>query len=484
LAVVLTVGTSSRLLAQLDDPIPGPIPKGAIAIDLAPIATGLVGPNYLTHAGDGSGRLFVVDQTGEIWLINNGVQQVAPYLDAGSLLANLSPGFDERGLLGLAFHPNFENDGMSGFGKFYTYTNEPVVSPDTADFTVPIDGGTSFNNQAVVREWTVDPALNEITGDLNSLSRELMRINDPQFNHNAGMVTFGPDGHLYIAIGDGGAGNDLGNGHTAGTGNALDRTNIFGNILRIDPLGNDSANGQYGIPDDNPFVSDPMVLDEIYAYGLRNPFRFSFDVDPATGLTTPSTTGRLIAGDVGQGDIEEVNIIEAGGNYGWRLKEGSFFFDPANTVVDDEPFPAIPIPIGFDPIDPVIEYDHDEGISVIGGFVYRGSAIPALVGKYVFGDFSNGFGSPAGRLFYGDLDTGEMFEFKLGLADLPLGQFVKGFGQDADGELYVLVSTALGPGGVTGQVLRIVRVPEPGTGMLAIVAMFLATSAARRRRTS
>jgi glucose/arabinose dehydrogenase len=470
LAVSIVTGRATTLHAQLDDPIPGPITKGAIAIDLEPVATGLIGPNYATHAGDGTDRLFVVDQPGQIWLVNGGTLQAAPYLDATSVVVGLNAGFDERGLLGLAFHPDFENEGLPGYGKFYTYTSEAVVSPETADFTVPIDMGTSFNNQAVVREWTVDPTLNQITGDPNTLSRELMRINDPQFNHNAGMVAFGPDGQLYIAIGDGGAANDQANGHTAGTGNSQDRTNIFGNILRIDPLGNNSANGQYGIPGDNPFVSDPMALDEIYAYGLRNPFRFSFDVDPATGETTPSTTGRLIAGDVGQGDIEEVNIIEAGSNYGWRLKEGSFFFDHNNTVVDEEPFPGIPIPMGFDPIDPVIEYDHDEGISVIGGFVYRGSAIPALVGKYVFGDFSQGFGSPAGRLFYGDLETGQMLEFQLGLADQPLGQFVKGFGQDAEGELYVLVSTALGPGGDTGRVLKIVRIPEPGTLALALLA--------------
>jgi glucose/arabinose dehydrogenase len=479
--LALILSTVSPLRAQIADPIPGPVPKG-ISIELETVATGLVAPNHVTHAGDGTNRLFVVEQTGPIRLINNGVMQAAPYLNTGPLLVNLTPNFDERGLLGLVFHPDFENSGTPGFGKFYTYTSEPVVSPATADFTVTIPAAASFNNQAVVREWTVDPLLNEITGDLNTLSRELMRINDPQFNHNAGMLQFGPDGHLYIAIGDGGQANDAGNGHTAGIGNGQDRTNIFGNILRIAPLGNNSANGKYGIPGDNPFVSDPAALDEIYAWGLRNPFRFAFDVDPATGLVTPETTGRLIAPDVGQGKIEEVNIIVAGGNYGWRLKEGSFFFNPTGSAVEDEPFPSIPIPPGFNPIDPVIEYDHDEGISIIGGYVYRGSAIPGLVGKYIFGDFSRSFGAPNGRLFYGDLETGDMFEFGLGLSDLPLGSFVKGFGQDAEGELYVLVGQNGGPNGTTGRVLQLVRIPEPSTLLLVAMACACAISGIRRRQ--
>ena len=153
----LMLCAAAPLRAQIADPIPGPIPKG-FGIDLVPVATGLVAPNHVTHAGDGTNRLFVVEQTGQIRLINNGVLQANPYLNASSLLVNLTPNFDERGLLGLVFHPDFENSGTPGFGKFYTYTSEPVVSPGTADFTVTIPVGASFNNQAVVREWTVDPS--------------------------------------------------------------------------------------------------------------------------------------------------------------------------------------------------------------------------------------------------------------------------------------------------------------------------------------
>jgi hypothetical protein len=443
------------------------------------VADNLTAPNLLTHAGDGTNRQFIVDQAGQARLIKNGSLQATPYLDLSGLLVNPLGGiippfqqpfsdFDERGFLGLAFHPDFDDDSQSGYGKFYTYTSEPIAGP--ADFTVPLDVGESFNHQSVVREWSVDPTADVVAGDPLLISRELLRVDEPQFNHNSGMVTFGPDGHLYIGFGDGGAADDAGPGHGA-TGNGQNPANILGTIIRIDPLGNNGANGQYGIPADNPFIADGAKLDEIYAYGLRNPFRFSFDADPATGQVTAGTTGDLIVADVGQNAIEEVDIITAGGNYGWNAKEGSFRFEDGAVFGD-----LIGVPPGL--IDPVLEYDHDEGISIIGGFVYHGSAIPELVGKYVFGDFSNtGFFVPGGRLFVGDLATGEIEELVIGLDDRALGQFVKGFGQDADGELYVLVGTNLGPfrddtGQGFGEVLKIVPVPEPAAiGLFGIAGL-------------
>jgi glucose/arabinose dehydrogenase len=468
------VGLASvSALGQLTDPIPAPIAKSSIAIELQAVATNLVAPNLLTHAGDGTDRQFIVDQPGQVRLIKGGALQATPYLDASSLLVSPLGGiippfqdpfgdFDERGLLGLAFHPDFDDIARPGYGKFYTYTSEPVTAP--ADFTVPLPIGEVFNHQSVVREWNVDPGADVIAGDPAFISRELMRIDEPQFNHNAGMVAFGPDGNLYISIGDGGFADDNAPGHGP-TGNGQNPANILGTVVRIDPLGSDSANGRYGIPASNPFVTDATRLDEIYAFGFRNPFRFSFDVDPATGAVTPGTTGQLIVADVGQNQIEEIDIVTPGGNFGWNQKEGSFRFD-AGAVFGD----LVGVPPGL--IDPVLEYDHDEGISVIGGFVYRGSAIPELVGKYVFGDFSNaGFFTPGGRLFVGDLTTGLIEELTLGLDDRALGLFVKGFGQDADGELYVLAGTNLGPfrdstGQGFGQVLRIVPVPEPATAAL------------------
>ncbi|MGI9515948.1 MAG: PQQ-dependent sugar dehydrogenase, partial [Pirellulaceae bacterium] len=310
----------------LQGPIADTIGLSNIVIELELVADNLVAPNYLTHAGDRTDRLFVVDQDGFVHLIKNGKQQATPYLDASSLIVALGGfnppfhdpfvDFDERGLLGLAFHPDFNQRSREGFGRFYTYTSEP--NSGVSDFTVAIGPGDMFDHQAVViREWTVDPSADVIVGDPAVISRILMRIDEPQFTHNGGMVAFGPDRMLYISLGDGGNGHDAGMGH--GTdGNGQDPTNVLGTILRIDPLGKNSANGQYGVPADNPFVFGPEV-DEIFAWGLRNPFRFSFDTDPATGMISPGTTGQLIVADVGQRNIEEVNIVLPGDNLGWRL---------------------------------------------------------------------------------------------------------------------------------------------------------------------
>jgi glucose/arabinose dehydrogenase len=209
-------------------------------------------------------------------------------------------------------------------------------------------------------------------------------------------------------------------------------------------------------------------LAEIYAYGLRNPYSFHFDL--------PS--GRLILGDVGQNSVEEIDVVSNGGNYGWHLKEGTFSFavNSSGTGIVTADIPGTPNFL----TDPLIEYDHDEGIAVIGGFVYHGSAIPALDGKYIFGDLSMGFASPSGRLFYGDLATGEIRQLIIGTDNRSLGIYLKGLGQDANGELYVLGSTALGPSGTGGMVYRIVPVPEPATVLLLALGGLAFFS--RRRR--
>ena len=281
------------------------------------------------------------------------------------------------------------------------------------------------------------------TGSIDfSTRRELFRNNHPQFNHNGGQLAFGPDGDLYMGLGDGGNANDVGPGHNATTGNAQDTTRIEGKVLRIDPLGNNSANGQYGIPASNPFANGVGGLPEIYAYGFRNPYRMSFD-----GNT-------LLVADVGQDNVEEVDNVKNGQNYGWNTKEGTFLFDKTNghVSVDTVGHPNL--------TDPILEYDHDEGIATVGGFVYHGSGIPALDGKYVFGDFSRSFGAPDGRIFYADLSTGQINEFNYaGMSSL--GLFIKGFGEDANGEIYLLGSKTLGPAGNTGVVVEILA-PEPG----------------------
>jgi glucose/arabinose dehydrogenase len=445
-------GDFNVLGIPLDDPIPEPIGKGTVSVELETVASGLIAPVYLTHAGDGTDRLFVVDQPGTIWLIENGQLLGTPFLDVtdrvympgffGTLDVN---DFDERGLLGLAFHPGFDDPESPGYQKIYTYTSE--MSDFPADFTTePLPAGVDFDHQSVITEWTVDSVNPNIID--KSTRHEIMRIDQPQFNHDGGMVAFGRDGYLYISLGDGGASNDDADGHGA-TGNGQNKDTVLGSILRIDPLDpmttidsldTISLNGQYRIPVDNPFVGVDGV-DEIYAYGFRNPWRFSFHPD----------TGDLIVGDVGQNMIEEIDIVQAGGNYGWNLKEGTFRFDPvAGTVTDD----LSGLPGGL--IDPVAQYDHDDGITVVGGFIYHGTAIPELWGKYVFGDFSSSFFLTDGRLFYADLSTGLIRELIIGVDDRDLGLYVKAFGQDAAGELYLLAGTNLGPFGTGGVVLKIV----------------------------
>jgi glucose/arabinose dehydrogenase len=428
--------------APLDDPIPGPIPLGDIPVKLETVAAGLTAPNWGTFAPGDSGRLFVTDQDGILWAIDLASGDKSVFADVSGLLVELGafgPGtFDERGLLGVAFHPDYTNNGL-----LYTYTSQPVDGP--ADFST-IPPGATANHQSVITEWQVPAPGNPASVVDPSSRRELLRIDEPQFNHNAGALNFGPDGMLYISLGDGGGRDDQGVGHGT-SGNGQDPSTVLGSFLRIDPRGNNSANGRYGIPADNPFVGLPGFAEEIYAYGFRNPFRFSFDMD----------NGDLYVGDVGQGDIEEVDVVVAGGNYGWRVKEGSFCFEPNGDdrgfVFDQDPCPNEPAGL----IDPVAQYDHDEGIAIIGGFVYRGTEIPELAGKYVFGDLSQQFSGNNGRLFY--LEGSEVREFPIvDSAQEDLGLSLLGLGQDANGEIYVLANSTGIPFESTGVVLKIVSV--------------------------
>jgi len=457
LAAACGLAASHATLAQIDDPIPEPIPKSDIRIGLQPIADGLVAPIQITTAPDDSGRLFLVDQAGQILIMDEGEILGQPFLDVSDQLVELGvfgsqdpfSDFDERGLLGLAFHPQFDAVNTPGFGKLYTYTSEPAEGePDflTAD---PDAKGFTADHHSVIAEWTVDDNNPNMVDPASK--RVLFTVQQPQFNHNAGQIEFGPDGLLYIAFGDGGGADDedgqpfidgpvLGHGPD---GNSQEINTILGAIARIDPLGSNSANGNYGIPDDNPFVGGEGV-DETFAFGFRNPFRFSFD----------PKTGDLIVADVGQNDIEEVDIVTNGGNYGWRLKEGSFKFLPMGGEDGDVTFDDSGLPPGL--IDPVAEYDHTEGLAIVGGFVYRGSAVPALEGLYVCGDFSTVFNEPLGRLFVADLATGEFEELRIGLEDAPLDLFVKGLGQDDNGELYLLAGTNLGPFGDFASAFKIV----------------------------
>src|SRR4051794_27649646 len=302
---VVVLATPAAAATALSDPIPAPIPASRVRVALAQVADGLVAPTSGTPAPGDHKHLFVTDQAGKIWgvdLRHGGKWLVADL--SGLLVQDLGkviPGlpYDERGLLGLAFDPRFKHNGL-----LYTFTSEDPTAP--ADFTTQ-PGVAPGGGQAVVTRWRVmDRRASHIT--VNPASRRvLLRIDKPQFNHNGGEIAFGRDHKLYISVGDGGAADDQGPGHVAG-GNAqsLAAGNVLGKILRIDPHGHNSANGRYGIPRNNPFVGRAGA-DEIWAYGFRNPYRFSFD----------AKSGKLLVGDVGQNDIEEVDVVTGGNNYGW-----------------------------------------------------------------------------------------------------------------------------------------------------------------------
>lgn len=455
----VVVATATPPPQKLTDPIPAPIEPGAVRIHIKQVADGLTAPNWGTPAPGDRNQLFVTDQTGILWAIDLNTGRKAVFADLTKLLVPLGiqgPGsYDERGLLGVAFHPDYRTNGL-----LYTFTSEPPSGP--ADFST-IPPGTSADHQSVIREWRVPAPVQADSVVDPASTRILLSIDKPQFNHNGGALNFGKDGLLYISTGDGGAADDQGSGHSEG-GNGQDKGNVLGKILRIDPNLRTSANGQYGIPGSNPFVSDKTGstggeagcadsrCDEIYAYGFRNPFRFSFD----------RSRGDLWAADVGQNAIEEVDVVRRGGNYGWRFKEGSFCFD-ANG--DGDGFVTDAASCGpRDLRSPVAEYDHDEGIATVGGFVYRGRTIPGLRGHYVFGDYVRTFGHNDGRLFYlerKNLVTKKAAR-KSGVVELlsadgqPPGISVMGFGQDSAGELYVLGNRTGIPDGTTGVVLKIV----------------------------
>jgi hypothetical protein len=428
------------------------------------VASGFTAPVYATSAPGNTSDLYVVDQAGTISIVHNGALQPTPFLDITGIenAVPIQKGYDERGLLGVAFSPGFNDPNSTGFHTLYTYQSEKIgtapadAGPLATSVTGPLD------HQNVIVQWKVNASNPNVVDPASR--RDIFREDHPQLNHNGGTIAFGPDGNLYLGIGDGGAANDVGNGHVVATGNAQELNVPEGKILRFDVNGTNSANGKYGIPADNPFANGGG-LKEIYAYGFRNPYRFSFDGN------------RLLVADVGQNQVEELDSVQKGGNYGWAVKEGTFLFNRtganAGTV---NPTSSPGSPAGL--IDPLLEYDHNAGTAIVGGFVYHGTLMPELDGKYVFGDFSNGpFSGPAnGRLFYADLTTGKINEFILGDQDKPLGLWLKGFGEDANGEIYVMTSTALGPSGTTGELFQIV--PEPGILGLLVLAVPMM----RRRR--
>lgn len=408
-------------------------------VRLVPVSEGaLIAPVAIRNAGDGSDRLFIVDQRGKIQIIDGtGALQATPFLDLGAKLVPQRATFDERGLLGLAFHPNYGSVAQPGEGKFYVYYSAPSPNePGTA--VAPVD------HMSVIAEYCVsagDPNIADAASE-----RILLTFDQPQFNHDGGDLAFGPvDGLLHISTGDGGSSNDNNAGHTGGDatrpsgglGNSQDITKLLGKILRVDPLGNNGPGGEFGIPAGNPFVGvGGGGREEIFAYGLRNPWRICFD-DGTGG------TNRLFVADVGQGEVEEINLVASGDNLGWRNKEGTFDFDV--TAPGTRPF-----------VDPVAQYQHpgrglagltEIGLSVTGGCFYRGTQFPSLEGKYLFGDWSTDFQTPNGTLLGLEESAPGVFELETltVVGGNPIGKYITGFGKDEDGEIYVATRTVLPP---------------------------------------
>jgi glucose/arabinose dehydrogenase len=403
-----------------------------VFVNLVPVADGLAAPVALADPADGSGRLFVADQVGQVWVVAaEGQRLPTPLLDVSGTMVSLEPGYDERGLLGLALHPEFADAGAPGWGTLYVYYSAPLTAESPPEFNHT--GRVSSFRLAAEDPNRVDPAT----------ERVILEIPQPQFNHNGGQLTFGPDGALYIGLGDGGAQYDFGVGHGP-EGNAQDLSSLLGKILRLSVT--PGAEG-YTVPADNPLL-DAGGRPEIFAYGFRNPYRFAFD---------EAGQGALYAADVGQDPFEELNIVTAGGNYGWRVREGYSCF---NLSAPLQPLDACAAEDGRGaPLaDPILAYDHSVGRSIIAGYVYRGEGIASLRGRYVFGDWQY---DAQGLVLLTAVPTESGWvrsplSLGAGTSGLSPLSYLLGFGQDAAGELYALTTESLGPTGSSGRVFQLV----------------------------
>ena len=382
-----TPSPTGAATSESQTPLPTSVPAAAPAIpvsasDALPrVRTETVFPGisfdrmvFLTHPGGMPDRLYLVLQPGRIMVFDNVPDPSSPltFLD---IRGRVSDRGNEEGLLGLAFDPDYENNGY-----FYVYYS------------------ASSPRRSVIARYHAPPGADRVDP---STEKIIMRIGQPYSNHNGGQATFGPDGYLYVGLGDGGSGGDP-------RGHGQNLRTLLGTILRIDVSAFDET-GSYAVPPDNPFVGVEGARPEIWAYGLRNPWRFSFDRE----------TGALWTGDVGQNKLEEIDIIKPGANYGWNIMEGTSCFRNAGCDSDElEP--------------PVAEYGRDGGCSVTGGYVYRGSRIPSLVGAYLYGDFCTG------NIWALRHDGSQVVEQAM-IADTDLQ--ISSFAEGPDGEVYILSFT-------------------------------------------
>ncbi|QSW99015.1 PQQ-dependent sugar dehydrogenase [Haloterrigena alkaliphila] len=521
----IAVGGGQEAPAESEETDEGPEPffEPGAEIGVQTLASGMTAPTDMAVADEEEERYFVADQTGEMWVVTSDGLQDEPFLDVSDRLVELGTfegdyadpdqDYDERGLLGIEFHPEFAEN-----GRFFVHYSAPP-NDETPD---------GWSHVEVVSEFQATDDLS--AGDPDS-ERVLLEFQKPQYNHDAGPMAFGPDGYLYVPMGDGGGANDDMEGHVedwyddndGGNGQNVTDT-LLGGVHRID-VDTEGEDRPYGIPEDNPLVDVDEGLDEYYAWGMRNPFGISFDSD-----------GRLFVSDAGQDLFEEANLVEAGGNYGWNVKEGTHCFstetpsqppeDCPDSAPDEPPYD------GQELQDPIVEYPHVYqeqvvGITIIGGHVYEAGDVADLDGKYVFGDWTADPArqSPQGRILAasepddgaegmagggnqtegsenvtpgeGGIEAGG-FENETnatdetaddGAADLGGGDgeqvvprdelwtmeelqiagsedgtfpyFVRQFGQDLDGNVYVLANQIGVPEGDTGTVFEIV---PPGEG--------------------
>ncbi|MBI3874517.1 MAG: PQQ-dependent sugar dehydrogenase [Verrucomicrobia bacterium] len=415
----------------------------AADVSLQLVTTNLTAPIVLVPFDD-KGRLLLAEQPGLIHVLARD-GSLKPFLDLKERTCQLNIGkFDERGVLGVAMHPKFSQN-----GKFYVCFSAPkrAGAPEPWDHTMRV---SEFHVKAGDRD----------TADAAS-ERVVIEIDEPYFNHNGGRIAFGPDGFLYIGTGDGGHFCDINKNdsdHARGPrGNGQDVNVLLGKFLRIDvDKAGDGRN--YGIPLDNPFAKGGGRT-EIFAWGISNPWGFSFD---------RGGKHELFSADVGQSRWEEVNIIARGGNYGWKIKEGRDWFNPKKELAPLEaPYTD---PLGAKFVDPIIAYENlagfpkdGKGRSITGGYVYRGKALPQLAGKYIFADWSRNMGLPQGVLFAATrpATAGEPWKVEqlevASHAGQHIGMYVWAFGEDADGELYVLSNQNNGLAGKTGKVWKLVK---------------------------
>jgi len=445
---LLAVGTMPALLALFTAGCASPDTADTAAVQRTPAlqlyAEGFTAPTTLVPLPDRTGRLLLADQVGTVRVIEkDGAVRGDLFIDLSSKLIKLNQGFDERGLLGLALHPRFSRN-----GKFYVYLSVDKNASTPAD----------WDHRNRISEFKADPKTAK--ADLAS-ERVLLEFDHPFFNHDGGSLVFGPDGFLYIAVGDGGRADDTEKRYKPEIGNGQNTDIFLGKILRLD-VDKQAGGKPYAVPSDNPFVNGGGQP-EIYAYGLRNPWRITFD---------RGGQRQLFAADIGQTLYEEVNIVEKGGNYGWFIREGFIDFNPKDARNPKETNTKVGFK-GEPLLDPVITYKNSNrfprdpeayGISITGGYVYRGKALPALTGKYVFADWCGNVAIRGGQMLVATPSADGKSPWKvekLALEGFPNGKIkgnITAFGEDNSGELYVLVNEKdglQGPVGSSGKVYKL-----------------------------